>query len=779
MNWQMFSAELKDVFLNSVENISSKYGHKKENTEVLLLSFLTTKQCKAYTALSGIIGDTPIHQLQETLKMSLMGDCELSGGSLNAEEEFSTVMNGLSQIMAVYGIRKLNSDLLLIHIVANNKYYLEPFSIVGLTKDKITTYLRKNYSPKQKGKMPEQLRANQMTIVNYLTSITELAKQHKVDSVVGCESLYNQLLVTFSKFRNNSVVVYGKSGVGKTSIVKNLANLDLDKTSVFEVRLKQMFIGATMRGIFEERVESVLNIIRNYPQSIFFIDDVDILLLNNNLTNDVSYFIDRLLKENTHIILTTSDTNLNKFFETNPQWKTKFETYEVKEPEDNMCIDILKLHSARICPYHNISVADEGLCEILRLSKKLFSDKALPLTAIDLLDSVGAKLSQFNKDNDEIRNLKSRYDELTKKSKKTKEDEEEEIRLKNDLDNAVKEFNLSKKVQEVKIDDIRKVASEKSGINIEELSVNDLTKLRDLDKNIKSFVVGQDEAVDSVCLAVKRQRVGIANPNKPLVFLFCGSTGVGKTYLAKILAKEVFGTEKKVVRLDMAEYADKTSVNKLLGSSAGYIGYTDGGILTEIIKREKQCVLLLDEIEKANSEVHNTFLSMFDEGRLTDNKGVLVDFRNVIIIMTSNLGAKEVEERGGGLGFVKNDDSFNNSIIKRSLKNKFAPEFINRINKIVYFNNLNEEQLGDIIKIEFNKLANRLSEVGYQISNETLNKCFYEIVYENSIKQKSMGARPILREIENVVENKIVDLIVNNECQDDKNIDKMLLENIK
>ena len=292
--------------------------------------------------------------------------------------------------------------------------------------------------------------------------------------------------------------------------------------------------------------------------------------------------------------------------------------------------------------------------------------------------------------------------------------------------------------------------------------MDDKEKLKNLNNRIKDIVIGQDEAVETVCKAIKRQRVGISNPDKPVVFLMAGSTGVGKSYLAKIIAKEIFGSEKKLVRLDMAEYADKTSITKLIGTGSGYVGYDNGGILTEAIKKNKHCVLLLDEIEKADEEVHNAFLSTFDEGRLTDNKGVTIDFKNVIVVMTSNVGAREVDERGNGIGFVTNTEELKKEIIEKELKRKFKPEFINRIDKIVYFNKLTEENIKNIITLEIDKIRKRIENMGYGLEEIAENTELFNTIYSNVIKSKNMGARPIIRELQTHIEDKITDLIIDN-----------------
>jgi ATP-dependent Clp protease ATP-binding subunit ClpC len=408
----------------------------------------------------------------------------------------------------------------------------------------------------------------------------------------------------------------------------------------------------------------------------------------------------------------------------------------------------------------------------IKLCKRYITERCLPDSAIDILDKTGAKASLNDVENDNITSAREKLYKIKEEKEKLKNSSskkdynkidqlsKEEIELNTILNFAVKSYNLEKQPFVVRENDIRECISEKTGIPINSLSTDDKEKLKGLNERIKSVVIGQDEAVDEVCKSIKRQRVGISNPNKPVVFLLAGSTGVGKTYLAKTLAKEVFGDEKKFVRLDMSEYSEKNSVTKLYGAPPSYVGYDNGGLLTETIKRNKHCVLLLDEIEKANEEVHNTFLSLFDEGRLTDNKGVTVNFKDVIIIMTSNVGAKEVEERGGSIGFVNNEESNKKSIIEKELKRKFKPEFINRIDKIVYFNKLTDSNIKNIILLELNKTKKRVEEIGYYLSDELIKNHLVSNIFNKVKEHKNMGARPIIREIQNELEDKITDLII-------------------
>ena len=533
--------------------------------------------------------------------------------------------------------------------------------------------------------------------------------------------------------------------------------------------------GTAYRGSFEAKFNSIIADAKKNGDYILFVDDIQSILNEKAKFGevDIETMLDTILSEkNIQFVCTASNKAYNNYIRNNPAFRRRFQKVELESPDVNKSISIINNIKPKLETYHNVKYNNDMVELCVKLSKRYITDNVLPDSAINVLDKIGAKKTLDEKDSEKVLQLKNKlkmnaiekekvnntsykdydkYDELTK----------QEIQYKTQLSIVEKEETFNKIPYEVTENDLRQTISQISSVDINNLSLNDMENIKDLNNKIKSSVIGQDEAVDAVCNAIKKQKIGIANPDKPPVFLFTGSTGTGKTLLARKIAQEVFGNEKNMVRLDMSEYSDKTSITKLYGTGMGYVGYENGGILTESIKKNKHCVLLLDEIEKANEEVHNVFLQLFDEGRLTDNTGYSVDFKNVIIIMTSNVGAKEVDEKGDGIGFTKNALNNNADIISKAIKRKFKPEFINRINKIVYFNKLTDENIKNIIKLELKNFENRLVNAGYCLADDFIDDTLIENIFLK-IDSNKYGARSIIRQIETDVEDVITDYILNN-----------------
>lgn len=826
-----FTNELKQTFDYIKNTILKEYDCDKISTEYFIISILENEYSVGNKVLSKVMLHDSIENTKVHFYQWLSQNAKSFGGKKEYDDIFEKSIKKAKTLATEQKSKTINSGHVLVSIFSNNTNINKYFRGIGVTIGQINTqvieetnniieeerklneekyinetpvkHIKKSKVKEQTNKVETIVDDGQNMLIKtaisqhtnkfpmgecekYFINLNNKATNSQIDNIYGNDKIYDEIFSTLAKRNKNNVIIVGKSGVGKTATVRNLANRIVngnvpksfkDKI-LLEIDFNTLFSGTAMRGALEARIKSIISDARSKGNYIFFIDSISSVLSSNFNASDLEAFIESVMEErNIMLICTCSEKGYTKEISDYPEWDRYFEKINLEEPNNEDCIEILKYHASKLEYFHNVKY-DENVFDVcIKYSKRYITERNLPDSAIDILDKTGAKLSLSEVESDNIKSTREKlfkirkekehlkYSSSKKDYKKIDKLEKEEIELQTILDFAIKSYNLEKQPFVVTENDIKECIAEKTGIELKNLSVDDKDKLKGLNDRIKNIVIGQDEAVDTVCKAIKRQRVGISNPNKPIVFLMAGSTGVGKSYLAKTIAKEVFGSEKKLVRLDMAEYSTSMGTSSLIGSGKGYIGFESGGILTEAIKKKKHCVLLLDEIEKAHEEVHNLFLTLFDEGRLTDNKGVTVDFKNVIIIMTSNIGAKELEERGNGIGFVKNTEELKKEIIEKEIKKKFKPEFINRIDKIVYFNKLTEENIKYIIKLELNKVKQRIEDIGYHLTDEVLENVFLPIIYNNVYNKRNMGARPILREIQVELEDKITDFIIDNNIE--------------
>ena len=821
MTEKKFTQELKEIFDYIQNTLLKMYNSDKIGAEYFILSVLENEKTIAYKVLSKIMLYETLEKAKIHFYQWLSSNVKTFGIMRKYDDVFEKSVNEANLMSLRQKTKNINSGQLLYCMIKNSEELNRYFKNLGVTVSQINTQVieetnsmleeeKRKFEDTFTNKKPQkhvkkapnetttEIPVREITVIDQdlkigsecekvTKNLNKMAYNSQLETICGNEWLYKELFSILSKRNKNNVVIVGKSGVGKTDTVRNLANLIVNgnvprvfkKKVLLEVDFNSLFYGTQMRGAFETKMKAIQAEIKQNGNFIFFIDSIETSINKNFSQNDVCEFIETIMKnKNAMLICTCSEKDYSRVIGDVPSWERYFEKITLEEPNEDDCIKILKQHAEKLELFHDVEYQEEIYENLVKLSKRYITERNLPDSAIDIMDKAGAKKSVIDYENDKIAKCKEDINTIRNKialmkKNHNEEDSEEydnlvkkEIELNTTLDFAVKTHNLTKKKDVITLDDIKECISERTNVPITKLNTDDKDKLKNLNERIKKIVIGQDEAVDSVCKAIKRQRIGISNPNKPVVFLMAGSTGVGKSYLAKVIAKEIFDDEKKLIRLDMAEYADKTSVSKLIGTGSGYIGYDNGGLLTEAIKKNKHCVLLLDEIEKANDEVHNTFLSMFDEGRMTDNKGVMVDFKNVIVVMTSNVGAKEIDERGNGIGFVSNTEDIRKDIIEKELKRKFKPEFINRIDKIIYFNKLTEENIKYIIKLEIEKVRERLKTMGYGLQEDIEDTQLFNNIYNNVIEHKNMGARPIIRELQSNIEDKITDCIIDNNIED-------------
>ena len=637
--------------------------------------------------------------------------------------------------------------------------------------------------PQQKQNKKEKQPGDNPRLDELLINVSKLSNEGKVDEAVGNDDVIDSIFTCLLKRDKNNALVVGDVGSGKTATVMHIANRINEGTvgkafenkRLYKMDFMSLVSGTGFRGGFEQKYETIVENAKKMGNCILFIDDVHSILGQNSKFSEISsdMMLDRILSEKRiPCICTTTYEGYSKTILGNEVLSTRFEKIEMPKRSKEEIIEIANVVKTKYEMFHNLVISEDFIRKSVNLCERFMPNYGLSALCeiMDLSASIermeekpDEKLIQLN---EELQSLDNKINDANTSTDSSKYDEydtlvKERIAKKSEISLREKELALQRKNNGLTEEHLYKAVSQKTGLEIGELTKDETEKLSNLSQSLKEIVIGQDEAVDTVCSSVRRQRSGLSDRNKPQVFLFVGRTGCGKTFLAKKLSEKVYGSERNMIRLDMSEYADKISINKLTGASSGYVGYDDGGVLTEAVKKNRHCIVLLDEIEKADDGVFDVFLQVFDEGRLTDNKGVTVDFSDTIIIMTSNIGMKEIEDRGSMVGFNKAvDGGYDRDVVLKTLKKRFKPEFINRINDVVFFNSLTDENLKTIIVNELKKLGERVKNVGYELSNDVYSGKVVERILNEISEEKGYGARPVIRTIERLVEDRIADLII-------------------
>ena len=631
---------------------------------------------------------------------------------------------------------------------------------------------------------------------DFATDLNESAKQGKIDPVIGRDTEIQRVIQILSRRTKNNPVLIGEPGVGKTAIAEGLAqrivtgNVPeiLRNKRIISLSIGSMLAGAKYRGEFEERLKKAIDEVQQHDDMIIFIDEIHTLVgagATEGAMDAANILKPALARGEFQVIGATTLDEYKKYIEKDAALERRFQPVQVGEPNEEDALEILKGLRDRYEAFHKAKITDEALTAAVSLSSRYITDRFLPDKAIDVVDEAASKVRMkvFSASPD-VKALEDRLNTVKKEKEAavTSQDFEKAAELRDEEQSLLKEIGDKKSIAKEKSDqklivteeDIAAVVAQWTGIPVAKIAEEESATLLHLEEELHKRVVGQDEAVTAVAKAVRRARAGLKDPKRPIgSFLFLGPTGVGKTELARALASSLFGDESAMIRLDMSEYMEKHTVSRLVGAPPGYVGYEEGGQLTDAVRRKPYSVILLDEVEKAHADFFNILLQVLDDGRLTDSQGRTVDFRNTVIIMTSNLGAKALHKNSTELGFLapKKAESYSNDSkridfkeakksVLDAVKRHFRPEFLNRIDEMIVFHPLTEEDLTKIVTILMSDVIKRLGERDLHL--EITPEAMKLLVKEGS--DFTMGARPLKRAIQRLIEDPVSDLILKGEA---------------
>ena len=810
-----FSPRVKDVISYSKEE-ALRLGHDFIGTEHLMLGLLRDGQGKAIEILNNL--DIDLSQLRRKVEILSPANPDISYSSnekknLHLTRQAERALKTTFLEAKLFQSKSINTVHLLLCVLRNendpttkllNKLRVnydnvkEQFKSM-ITEDNLTygdTPSAETFSSSEKDDTQEKAysketsnKANKKSktpvLDNFGRDLTAMAEEGKLDPVVGREKEIQRVSQILSRRKKNNPLLIGEPGVGKSAIAEGLANRIIQRKvsrilfnkRVVTLDLASLVAGTKYRGQFEERMKAVMNELEKNDDVILFIDEIHTIVGAGGATGSLdasNMFKPALARGEIQCVGATTLDEYRQHIEKDGALERRFQKVIIEPTTIDETIEILNNIKNKYEDHHNVDYTNEAIEACVKLTSRYMSDRFLPDKAIDALDEAGSRVHITNIDvPDQILELEAELESVreTKNSVVKKQKYEEAARLRDDekrieknLSEAQEKWEAESKTNReiVNEENVAEVVSMMTGIPVNRIAQTEGNKLSLLPELINGKVIGQDKAVSKVVKAIQRNRAGLKDPSKPIgSFIFLGQTGVGKTQLAKVLASELFDSSDSLIRIDMSEYMEKFAISRLVGAPPGYVGYEEGGQLTEKVRRKPYSVILLDEIEKAHPDVYNMLLQVLDDGFLTDSLGRKIDFSNTIIIMTSNVGARKLKDFGNGVGFgtsaQKMQESSNaRSVIENALKKAFAPEFLNRIDDVVVFNTLEKNDIDKIIDIELDKLLNRIDELGYKLK---LSKKAKSFIAEKGF-DKQYGARPLKRAIQKYVEDLIAEEII-------------------
>ncbi len=818
-----FSPRVKDVIAYSKEE-ALRLGHDFIGTEHLMLGLLRDGDGKAIDILSAL--DIDLNHLRrkveilnpanpniittsnekKNLHLTRQAERALKTTFLEAKLFQSTSINTAHLLLCILRNENDPTTKLLNKLKVDYDNVKEEFkSMITSEDDYLDTPKAESFSDddineeeddaKQNpfGGQPNKTNKKSKTPVldNFGRDLTVLAEEGKLDPVVGREKEIQRVSQILSRRKKNNPLLIGEPGVGKSAIAEGLAlriikrkvSRTLFNKRVVTLDLASLVAGTKYRGQFEERMKAVMNELEKNDDIILFIDEIHTIVGAGGATGSLdasNMFKPALARGEIQCIGATTLDEYRQYIEKDGALERRFQKVIVEPTSVEETIEILNNIKGKYEEHHNVNYTQEAIEACVKLTNRYMTERFLPDKAIDALDEAGSRVHITNIDvPKQILQLEKNLEEVkeTKNSVVKKQKYEEAAKLRDDEKRLEKELATAQEKweEETKLhkeivteESVADVVSMMTGIPVNKIAQTEINKLSKLPELIKGKVIGQDQAVAKVVKAIQRNRAGLKDPNKPIgSFIFLGQTGVGKTQLAKVLARELFESEDSLVRIDMSEYMEKFAISRLVGAPPGYVGYEEGGQLTEKIRRKPYAVVLLDEIEKAHPDVFNMLLQVLDDGYLTDSLGRKIDFRNTIIIMTSNIGARKLKDFGSGVGFgtsaaIAQESDHAKGVIENALKKAFAPEFLNRIDDVIVFNALEKEDIGKIIDIELVKLIDRIKGLGYELQLSDKAK---DYIAEKGF-DKQYGARPLNRAIQKYVEDALAEEIINSKLHE-------------
>ena len=634
-------------------------------------------------------------------------------------------------------------------------------------------------------------------IDKFCTDLTSLAEQGALDPVVGRQTEMLRVMQILCRRKKNNPVLIGDPGVGKTAVVEGIAQLiatknvpvPLENKRIVTLNMATLVAGTQFRGQFEERVRKLMEEVKKHKEIIVFIDEIHTIIGAGSAPGSLdaaNMLKPALARGEMQCIGATSTAEYKKSIEKDAALERRFQKILLSPASQEETLAILKQLRSRYEQHHNTTYSDEALQACVSLTARYINGRVLPDKAIDAMDEAGARARiRFREMPSEFTDIQNEISKLTEEKLQAakSQDYERAAQLRDviqqrsaQLQEMRMQWEEQQKKSPVRVDenDVAETVSMMSGVPVTKVRESDTERLKNMGAVLRERIVGQDDAVEQVSRALVRNRLGLSGGDRPIgTFLFVGPTGVGKTYLVKCLAEQLFGSKDALIRVDMSEYGEKFSVSRLVGAPPGYVGYEEGGQLTDRVRRQPYSVVLLDEIEKAHPDVFNTLLQVMDEGRLTDGNGVTADFRNTLVVMTSNSGTRQLREVGAGMGFDRNRDEIApekaRSVIMNALKKQFAPEFLNRLDDIIVFNPLNKENASQITDLELKELLDRVKKMGYALKITDNAKQF--ILSKGFDAQ--YGARSLKRAVRQYVEDPLCDFLLEGDTQ---NNDKLVLD---